>query len=95
MGVRKYFSAVVGSDKIKNMKPAPDTYLEAVKVLGFESSQCIAVEDTPLGVASAKAAGCRTIAVTHTHPKEELTEADDIIDSLADSERVIEVSSPR
>jgi sugar-phosphatase len=40
------------------------------------------IEDSPFGVKAAKAAGMRCLAVSNTHPKQELQEADKIVDSL-------------
>jgi HAD superfamily hydrolase (TIGR01509 family) len=58
-------------------KPAPDTYLAACAALGVEPAAALAIEDSPHGVAAAKAAGLRCIAVPH-----EITERLDL--SLAD-----------
>jgi beta-phosphoglucomutase-like phosphatase (HAD superfamily) len=44
-------------------KPAPDPYLLGAKLLSVDPAACVALEDSPNGVASATAAGCRVIAV--------------------------------
>jgi len=44
-------------------KPAPDVYLTAARKLGVAAAACLALEDSPNGVASAKAAGMRCVAV--------------------------------
>lgn len=59
------FVGSVTGDEVDNGKPAPDPYLTAAALLGVEPSECIAIEDSPTGVASALAAGCRTLAVPH------------------------------
>ena len=46
-------------------KPAPDPYLAAAALLGVDPADCMAIEDSPTGVGSALAAGCRTVAVPH------------------------------
>ena len=51
------FDAVVWRQMVEKSKPAPDLYLKASELLGIEPEACIAVEDTPRGIASAKAAG--------------------------------------
>jgi HAD superfamily hydrolase (TIGR01509 family) len=56
-GLDGRFRAVVTADAIERPKPAPDTYLRAAELLGIPASECIAVEDTPPGIAAAKAAG--------------------------------------
>jgi len=50
---------------VANGKPHPDPYLTAAARFGVEPGECLAIEDSPTGVASAVAAGCVTIAVPH------------------------------
>ncbi len=57
------FSAVVAGDDVAEGKPAPDAYLAAAAALGLPASACLAIEDAPSGVASARAAGCAVLAV--------------------------------
>ena len=49
-------------------KPDPEPYLLAAKLLGADPADCFALEDSPNGVASAEAAGCRVIAVPSLLP---------------------------
>ncbi|MGE7368572.1 HAD family hydrolase [Neorhizobium sp. NPDC001467] len=56
-GLLRRIDAVVGVDKVARGKPAPDVYLAAAKALGLEPSQCIALDDSDLGVRAAMAAG--------------------------------------
>ena len=51
-----------------NGKPHPEPYLAAARLLGADLGACIAIEDSPPGVASAVAAGIPTIAVPHHVP---------------------------
>ena len=55
---------------------------KTAKLLEVEPSQCIVIEDSISGVKSAKAAGMKCIAVTNSFSKDELNEADIVIDSL-------------
>ncbi len=72
-GVRDYFDKVISSNMVAHGKPAPDTYLHACGVLGVRPEEAIAVEDSPNGVKSAHAAGCRVIMVPdQTGPDEEI-----------------------
>ncbi len=57
------FAAVVTGDAVTLGKPHPEPYLRAAELLGVDSAECVAVEDSPPGVASAEAAGCRVLAV--------------------------------
>jgi HAD superfamily hydrolase (TIGR01509 family) len=59
------FAAVVTGDVVQHGKPHPEPYLLAARLLGVELGACIAIEDSPPGVASAVAAGIPTIAVPH------------------------------
>lgn len=59
------FAGSITGDEIANGKPAPDPYLAAASLVGVEPTECVAIEDSPTGVASALAAGCRTVAVPH------------------------------
>jgi sugar-phosphatase len=68
-------TAVYGEDVARG-KPYPDPYLAAAQRLGVPPEACVAVEDAPNGVASAKAAGCTVIAVTTTHRAVDLGRAD-------------------
>jgi HAD superfamily hydrolase (TIGR01509 family) len=57
------FPVTVTGDDVKETKPDPAPYLEAAKRLNASPGQCVALEDSPNGVASATAAGCKVIAV--------------------------------
>ena len=57
------FGAVVTGDEVREGKPHPEPYLRAADLLGVDPRRCVAVEDSPTGVASAAAAGCVTVAV--------------------------------
>ena len=73
---------VTGSD-IARKKPAPDLFLTAAEKAGINPQNSVVIEDAPDGVAAAKAAHCKCIAVTNSTTPENLTHADLIVDSLA------------
>lgn len=58
-----HFDAVVCGDEVTHNKPHPESYLRAADLLGVPPADCVAVEDSPTGVASAEAAGCAVLAV--------------------------------
>jgi HAD superfamily hydrolase (TIGR01509 family) len=62
------FTATVCADDVTATKPAPDPYLLAASLIGAEPRSCVALEDSPNGVASAEAAGCRVVAVPSLVP---------------------------
>jgi HAD superfamily hydrolase (TIGR01509 family) len=63
IGLADQFDTTVAADEVAHAKPAPDLYLAAAKNLGVDPTHCIAFEDSPSGVKSAKAAGMYTIQV--------------------------------
>ncbi|MCV7423618.1 HAD family phosphatase [Mycobacterium yunnanensis] len=58
-----YFSVSVCGDEVEHAKPAPDPYLRAAHLLGFDPAECLAVEDSVTGSAAAEAAGCPVLVV--------------------------------
>ncbi|NJP27685.1 HAD family phosphatase [Microbispora hainanensis] len=62
VGGHHFRLSVAAGDSPRN-KPAPDPYLAAAARLGFDPAACVAVEDSPTGVASARSAGCAVIVV--------------------------------
>jgi HAD superfamily hydrolase (TIGR01509 family) len=62
------FPVVVTGDDVTAHKPAPEPYLLAARLLGVDPGRCVALEDSPNGVASATVAGCRVIAVPSLLP---------------------------
>ena len=62
------FSATVCADDVTRGKPDPEPYLRAASLIGADPRACVALEDSPNGVASAEAAGCRLIAVPSLVP---------------------------
>ena len=57
------FPVTVTGDDVTRAKPDPEPYLLAAKLLDADPEQCVALEDSPNGVASATAAGCHVVAV--------------------------------
>ena len=62
-GLDHMFSESVAGDEVASPKPAPDLFLRAAELLGVPPETCTAVEDTPVGMAAAKAAGMRVVVV--------------------------------
>jgi beta-phosphoglucomutase len=90
LGLDGLFSVVVAADEVKRSKPDPETYLAALNRLrempgngALGAGSCIAVEDTPAGIASARGAGLFVVGVTNSFPKEDLGGADLVVESLA------------
>jgi HAD superfamily hydrolase (TIGR01509 family) len=62
-GLADRFGAVVAADEVSEPKPSPDVYLRACELLDAEPSRSIALEDSPIGVAAARAAGLYVIGI--------------------------------
>jgi beta-phosphoglucomutase-like phosphatase (HAD superfamily) len=84
VGLRDLVEAMSCRGESSNAKPAPDIYLTACSRLDVSPHRAVAVEDSRTGVAAAKAAGLRCIAVpNHLTRHHDLSAADLIVDSLA------------
>lgn len=85
LGLRHHFSAVRCHGEGLPPKPAPDLYLAACGALGVEPRDALAVEDSPHGIAAAKTAGLRCVAVPNRLTAGlDLSQADVVLESLAD-----------
>ena len=62
-GLLDLFEAIITSDDCARSKPDPEPYLNAVQILGLRAEHCLAVEDSPRGLASAQAAGIPCVVV--------------------------------
>jgi HAD superfamily hydrolase (TIGR01509 family) len=62
------FDCVVTGEHVPRGKPHPDPYLRAARLLGVPADECVAVEDSNTGAASAGAAGCRVVVVPNHVP---------------------------
>jgi len=88
-GLTSYFKAIVAAEDTPVSKPAPDPYQRAVTQLSeaigapLLPAECVAIEDSPWGLQSAKAAGLRTVAVAHSYDRTVL-EADLVISAVGD-----------
>ncbi|MBN1269244.1 MAG: HAD family phosphatase [Kiritimatiellae bacterium] len=90
LGLNSAFDAIVTADDVARSKPDPESYRRAFEGLvrafpekGLRPEQVLAVEDTPSGIESARQAGLRVLAVTHSHPAPHLNGAVRIVDTLA------------
>ena len=81
-GLTDQITSIVAADDVEKIKPYPECYQLALGRLGTEPDQAVAFEDTETGVAAAKAAGLRCIAVRGTMPDPRLVRADEIVDAI-------------
>lgn len=81
-GLADAFDTTVAGDEVADPKPAPDIYLEAARRLNADPARCIALEDSPTGVAAATAAGMFVVGVPSVEGV--ALPADLVVGSLAD-----------
>jgi len=86
---RDVFETIVSADQVERSKPDPHSYALAVDRLAqrhpdlaLEPGDCLAIEDTVAGLASARGAGLMTLGLASTNPAEGLTDAMRVVDSL-------------
>lgn len=85
-GLLRTLDAVVTADDVKRTKPDPEPYVAALTKLGLMPNEAVVVENAPLGVQSARAAGIQVIGVASTNPADVLREhgATVVVDRVAD-----------
>jgi beta-phosphoglucomutase len=82
LGIDNAFDTIVTAEDTPRSKPDPAPYILTAERLGISTG--VVIEDTPAGIASAKGAGLKVLAVTNSYDRSHLTDADVIIDSLED-----------
>jgi HAD superfamily hydrolase (TIGR01509 family) len=75
------FEITIAGDEVEHGKPAPDMFLEAARRLGLPPQRCVAVEDSPPGVAAARAAGMPTLGVAR-HAGTDLSAATNVVERI-------------
>ncbi len=81
--LKEDFDVLISAAEVKNGKPAPDVFLISAEKLKIEPINCLVIEDAPVGIEAAKRAGMKSIALTTTHEKNELLNADLIVKDLS------------
>ena len=79
------FDVLVDGLDVERKKPAPDIFRLAAERLGLPAGECLVVEDAVNGVAAAKAAGARCLALTTSFTRDQLAGADFFATTLADA----------
>lgn len=82
LSIEDCFQAIVHGMEVKEGKPSPQIFLLAAKKLKARPDHCVVIEDAIAGVAAARNAGMKCVAVTNSHPKEALNGADLIVGTL-------------
>jgi len=82
--MEEFFDVIITAAEVEKGKPEPDVFLIIAKTLNIDPINCIVIEDAPVGIEAAKRAGMIPIALTTTHNKEELLDADLIKQDLTE-----------
>lgn len=82
LGIARHFLVIISEKDVTRGKPEPDGYLLAAKRLGVKPENCLVIEDAIVGVTAARRAGMHCLAVTNSHPRDSLSDADLVVDSL-------------
>ena len=80
--LERVVAVVVAAEDVRRHKPDPEPYLEACRRLGVPPARAAAVEDTPVGASSARAAGLWTVAVRRAHATPDLAASADVVVDL-------------
>ncbi len=81
--IKKYFDVIITAAEVKRGKPEPEVFLIAANLLKINPKNCIVIEDAPVGIEAANKAGMISIALTTTHNRKELREANLIVSNLS------------
>ena len=87
--LKRHFPVVVSVQDVARPKPAPDIFLHAAERLGVPATECVVIEDSAAGVAAARAANMRVIAITNTLPAEKLSDAHAVVAGYDEIERLL------
>ncbi len=76
------FSVAVNGHDVVRGKPEPEVFLAAAEKLNIPPENCVVIEDAPVGLEAAHRAGIPAVALTGTATREQLKDAELIVDSL-------------
>jgi len=88
-GVLDCFQTIVSAEDVTRGKPDPESFLKALALINQRTgesiapNQCLVIEDSIHGIRAARLAGMKRVAVTNSYTKDQLSEADSVVDSLA------------
>ncbi|MFQ5629724.1 MAG: HAD family hydrolase, partial [bacterium] len=87
--IQNLFDVIITADDVTNGKPAPEPYLCAAKKLQIPSENCLVVENAPMGIQSAKAAGMQVIGITTTLSRQHLQHADFVVENFQELRKTL------
>ncbi len=90
-GIKQYFDVIVSAEDVREGKPSPEGFIKALEQLNAHPSrsskpilpgECLVIEDSPFGIAAARSAGMKCLAITNSYPAERLGEAHQVLKTL-------------
>jgi HAD superfamily hydrolase (TIGR01509 family) len=88
-GLHRFFSVVVSVTDVGRPKPAPDVFLRAAERLSVSPERCCVIEDSAVGVTSARSAGMAVIAITNSLPADQLAHATQVVETYEQIEALL------
>jgi HAD superfamily hydrolase (TIGR01509 family) len=82
LGLEHAFTDLVTAEDVLHGKPDPEVFLKAAEKIAVPADRCCVFEDAHVGIAAARAAGMRVVALPTTHPRATLTDADLVAERL-------------
>ena len=82
-GLEGLFDGIVSADDVANGKPDPEVFLKAAARVARDPGRCVVFEDAFVGIEAGKRGGMKVVGIATTHPREKLTEADLVFESLS------------
>lgn len=88
-GIRGCFNVIVSAEDVERGKPDPEIFLKALALINdggrsISQGECLVIEDSIHGIQAARKAGMKCLALANSYPKDSLSEADCVADSLAE-----------
>ncbi len=90
-GLRDAFAQLIGKEDVQAVKPDPECYRLALSRLGLKPAQAVALEDSASGVAAARGAGIRTLAVGHRLPQGEWSGDSPYVPDLTRTDAILNI----
>jgi beta-phosphoglucomutase len=85
----QWFELMITADDVVHSKPDPEPFLKAASALNVDPSRCLVVENAPFGIEAGCSAGCRVVAICTTLPADDLRQADWVVQSHDDLDRLL------
>jgi HAD superfamily hydrolase (TIGR01509 family) len=88
-GLLNAFAVLVGKEDVRAVKPDPECYRLALSRLGVEAGEAVALEDSASGLASARGAGLRALAIGHRLPRGEWSGPSEYVPDLTKTDEIL------